>query len=161
MNTRIWLLSSFLFLAAGCGGGHDDPVDLPVGVAAEFQTIESSSFSGLGGAARNLVIDNPADWQSFWAQHKSGTPDAQNPPPVDFSRETVVALVQSFSDCSPLVLRSLNTAPSPDGPSARPVIEVAYASPPALCIPGPYQPVKAVRITNPSHMPVSFKLTER
>lgn len=173
------LMAALPLAVAACGGGGDSgpspamaPVAAPAppgpepqppaspapdhGVAQPktYHLIEATGTSSLSGEARNLVIQDQAAWQAFWAQHKRGLPEAAMPPAVNFSAESVAVIVGTPNDCTPVDIWSVVPAETPTGS----VMRVRYRNMKAVteCRPPPYQHVTALRFANPGQGPVDF-----
>jgi hypothetical protein len=58
-----------------------------------FRVLESGSSSGIEtDGFEGRVVRSQAEWEAFWAEHRSNTNEPGTPPAVDFSREAVVAV---------------------------------------------------------------------
>jgi hypothetical protein len=85
------ILAACVLLAVplvGCAGSS--PSELPTGPIA-FETIEKGQDSSLA-ERKTLVIRNDTAWTNLWTLHAPETNDDSEPPKVDFSRKTVLAV---------------------------------------------------------------------
>lgn len=162
MKKRMALAALGVVLVAGCGGGGSSGDTLlrdpSPGEPMAHNILEQVTQSGLGGQERNVVVDNQEDWRAFWARHKAGQPGADTPPPVDFTRETVVALVQTQGSCNTRHIADVQVAAPTETQDPRPVARVTYYTGVLFCIPAPIQPVLVARIDNPARLKVEFRL---
>lgn len=89
---RLPLVLVVALLAAGClegggpAGGDDAPAELTV------RDLAKGQHSGVRERTRE-VIDTDAAWRAFWARHASADVPPPPVPPVDFTRERVLAVV--------------------------------------------------------------------
>ncbi|MCA1811688.1 MAG: protease complex subunit PrcB family protein [Halobacteriales archaeon] len=73
--------------AAATGTATPSPGGIP------FRVLESGDSSGIEtDGFEGRVVRSQAEWEAFWAEHRSNTNPPGTPPAVDFSREAVVAL---------------------------------------------------------------------
>lgn len=101
-NMHLWapVVAAFFLFAApgGCAGsgmvhgtergdgGEEGPVhSLP------FSTVDQGVFSGIQERAQR-VIGGAEEWKVLWASRSSAIPSPLPPPPINFSREMVIAV---------------------------------------------------------------------
>jgi hypothetical protein len=72
-----------LFLGACCSTASPEPVDAKILIAGEHSAIEVASVEELRGED---------EWRGWWARHVAGGMSKDEPPPVDWERDLVVAV---------------------------------------------------------------------
>ncbi len=90
--------------ASDAGITLDTPLPTPVN-ACQPLTIAMGDRSGWGYntpgfKGEDFVIRSPSTWAAFWAQHTSLTDPAPPLPPIDFSQQVVIAVVQGVQTSS-------------------------------------------------------------
>lgn len=71
--------------------GRDASAGLP---SMEFETIDLGQYSGIVGQRPQVfTVDTQAEWEDFWSRHQADVMPTPPLPPVDFSRNMVVAVV--------------------------------------------------------------------
>src|SRR5262245_35790098 len=84
MNVAMRCVASVLLLLASCTACAAVAAPVP------FSTLAKGLASGVGQPTQ-VVVRTENDWAALWSRHM-GTQIAPSPPPVDFSRDMVVAL---------------------------------------------------------------------
>lgn len=91
MRRRVpWLLLPGLGACAGLGTPTSEPPGLLERVVP-FVSIASGVTSGIA-VRREITITSPEAWGTLWAEHAYAIGQAGPAPPVDFSREVVIAI---------------------------------------------------------------------
>ncbi len=150
------------FLLGGClprngGDGGGCPV-CPGGgaggtaVVIPFETVEQGDHSGVQ-AEGGRVVRSPAAWEALWAEHAAGRVPAPPLPPVDFSREMVLAYFLGEKPTAGYAVEIREIAVS----EGRVLVHVAVTTPPAgapvlQVLTQPFHIVRALR----SELPVEF-----
>ncbi len=145
------LLAAAALLLAACGeseaevspaaqpGAGTPPADGPT---AAFETIELGDQSGISLEEPQVFrIDSASGWEEFWSRHGADQTPLPDLPPVDFSREMVIAVVDRGEPSGGYRFGITNIAES-DGDL---VVAVSKQVPGADCI------VAAV-VTHPFHI---------
>jgi hypothetical protein len=78
-------VASFLLLLASCTGCSAVAAPVP------FSTLAKGLASGVGQPTQ-IVVRTQNDWAALWSRHMRTQTAPSPPPPVDFSRDMVVAL---------------------------------------------------------------------
>ncbi len=98
-------ISVTLFVLAACGGEEEvspeptpSPQSTPIapmdGSSVTFEAVEMGQRSGVAGSGPQVLrVETEGEWMEFWSQHQASVIPAPELPPVDFSREMVVAVV--------------------------------------------------------------------
>ncbi len=101
------LVGVTLFVLAACGGEEEvSPEPAPSeqttpaapadGSSLTFETIERGDQSAIAVEQPQLFkIETQAQWEEFWSQHQASVVPAPDLPQVAFSRETVIAVVDT------------------------------------------------------------------
>lgn len=64
------------------------------GLPMDFETIDMGQYSGIAGQRPEAFkIETQVQWEELWARHQAIVMPAPAPPPVDFSRQMVIAAV--------------------------------------------------------------------
>ena len=114
----------------------------PAGGPVAFETIASGDQSGMSdGQLQLLKLDTQAKWEEFWSRHQSVVMPQPDVPPVDFSREMVIAVVDKRESSGGFGIEITDI--EDDG--GRLVVRVSKQAPSSDCI------VTAV-ITQPFHI---------
>jgi hypothetical protein len=90
--TRIVLSAALAFAPCGFATtAHSAEADKSVAVVP-FETLGIGNESGCTKRAL-FVINDETEWQRVWGVHRQGIPDAQPLPKIDFSRQSVIAVL--------------------------------------------------------------------
>ncbi len=103
--------------------------------SSTMTTLDRGTMSGIDNPAQQ-VVRTAAEWQALWARHESAKPL----PPVDFSKEMVVAVLLGMRPSGGWDVEVVGVEPGADG------LRVKYA----VRRPGP-DDVAAAVITSPYH----------
>jgi len=84
-----YLLLSWLgLLSSACGSPPPDP---QAELHPAYTILDQGARSGLT-LSKQLVIGNAAQWQELWGVHQSNHRPARPLPPIDFSKEMIIAI---------------------------------------------------------------------
>lgn len=89
-NRFVTAIAAWWLLAAGCGGATDPRLE-PRGETITFTTVGNGLQSGIREPMHLAVTTQPA-WDALWERHTGGIEPRPNLPPVDFSKEMVLAV---------------------------------------------------------------------
>jgi hypothetical protein len=93
-----------------------------------FVTLADGAYSGIASPTQ-VVLRNAAEWETFWQQHTGNVTPPPAPPQVDFSRETVIAVVLGTRPTGGYAVRIVAVDP-PAAPGEALVVRVEDSSPP-------------------------------
>jgi hypothetical protein len=139
MTTATVLVAVTLVACAAGGPGEDggNPEQVP------FETILDETFSGLQEARREVVRDEAA-WIRLWAQiHENVTPPPPLPP-VDFSRDMLIAAATGTRPTGGFDIKILSVVLG--GEKLEVAVHETCPAPGAAVIQALSQPVEVVRL---------------
>jgi len=141
------LVAALGLLVGGClpkegsdGGGCPVCPGGGTAVLIPFETVDQGVQSGVLAEGGRIVRD-PVAWEALWAEHVAGRVPAPPLPPVDFSREMVLAYFLGEKPTSGYAVEIREIAVS----EGRVLVHVAVTTPP------PGAPVLQV-LTQPFHI---------
>jgi hypothetical protein len=106
MNLFHLSLGTLAILALAC-------VDSLSAAGLPMRTLAKGAFSGIQ-ESRQEVIRDEAAWQRFWAQHSTSSRTGGPVPPVDFTKEMVIAVTLGRRTTGGYSIQLTNVEPQQD-----------------------------------------------
>jgi PrcB C-terminal len=79
--------------------------------ALPIRSLAKGAFSGIKEARREIIKD-PAQWEKVWKQHATAAGSSEKIPPVDFSKEMVIAATMGTRRTGGYSIEIRNVAPT-------------------------------------------------